>query len=510
MHGEKTGVMRELKQHQIKTVAYHLSDTATLDLSDMGTGKTKPVLHTIWYLLADDDCRPVIAGENDSNAWPRYKAALVVAPSHVLHTWAEAIELDLPPDIRYQIVDGSPAQRLKALNRDVAIYVISYDMIWRTPEIVEWGRVHKPLAIVLDEAHKIKNPMAKRTIAAWEKLWPLADKRIALTGTIKKNNIQDIHPILTWVNPTAIPQPVTILGGPKRGQRYKMSTLNWRFVDQYCIRNPFTFAIKVRKDKIAELQQIIADNSIRHPLSVIDLPGKETVKREFELSLAQQRTYRQADRDFIVWLGEQKLLSVPNVLARLLRLRQIASGYCDNYTFPANPRLDLLAEVLEEIGEEHKVVITAVYHQEIVDIMRLLRTNYPEQWLSFYRLPDNGIPEPYEPESRQEVQDRFSHDASIRFCVTSPNLTAEGINLQAANYMVRYSRTFAHDAEEHMAARIYRYGQSKKCVYVDLAMRNVPRCRINIDKLVETNLNDKQVLTDLLYGHSAESAIVAG
>jgi SWI/SNF-related matrix-associated actin-dependent regulator 1 of chromatin subfamily A len=167
--------------YQRAGIAYALARPATILADEMGLGKTIQAIGMI-------------------NASPAGRA-LIICPAHLRLNWGA--ELD-----RW-IVHQLPIARLNgaapSIDSGPAIYIASYECAVK--HAVELSRVEWD-ALIIDEAHYLKNPKAKRTRSILgggrgETAMPgiRARRRIFLSGTPMLNRPVELWPLLHAVDP---------------------------------------------------------------------------------------------------------------------------------------------------------------------------------------------------------------------------------------------------------------------------------------------------------------------
>ncbi|XP_034629144.1 DNA excision repair protein ERCC-6-like 2 isoform X3 [Trachemys scripta elegans] len=171
---------------------------------DMGLGKTIQVISFLAAVLCKKGTREDI--ENNMPEFllrtmkkePTYipkKTFLIVAPLSVLYNWKD--ELDTWGYFRVAILHGSrkdnELSRIKQGKYEVAL--TTYETLRLCLDelnSLEWS------AVIVDEAHRIKNPKAQitQTMKALK-----CNVRIGLTGTILQNNMKELWCVVDWAIP---------------------------------------------------------------------------------------------------------------------------------------------------------------------------------------------------------------------------------------------------------------------------------------------------------------------
>lgn len=384
-----------------------------------GTGKTIPSLFRILDLIRSGSI----------------EEALVVAPKSALGAWERDIEL------------------FNALDRDIlrgAITLINYDKVWRggdkSPYYKKYG------CIILDEAHLIKNRSSQRSKFLL-KLACMSDYRYILTGTpIGNGQLENIYSLYCFLDPYLERGRVCsrIFGGSYQ-----------KFQDRYCILNMYHKPSSYIHVK--ELQEIINEHSYRvKKVDCLDLPEKlpdEVVK----VDLLEKKLYKKLATESAIL--EYEILA-ENPLSRLVKLRQLSSGYLtykegreDKLLELKTEKLSVLDEILDGYPEDKKVVIFAEFKYSIAQISKLLRGKK----IRFVTLDGD--------QKDKTIWRQFQNDKRIRVIVCQYQTANAGIDLFASDTIIYYEPTLRSITLEQSRDRIHRTGQKEKCSYIHLITR---------------------------------------
>lgn len=426
---------------------------------DMGLGKTFQLLALMAWLL-----------ERDPNMPPM----LVIAPVSLLENWAEeANKFFMPGALPLLTAYGESLtalrvpraqidQRLQAEDGLVKFlrpnWVGNAKVVLTTYETLrdlEFSfAAQKWSLMVCDEAQRIKNPAAMVTRAA--KKQNVAFK-IACTGTPVENTLADMWCLFDYVQPG-------LLGALNDfGQRY---------------RKPIEAKTDEEKARVEELRARIAPQILRRLKTEVamDLPPKIAVEacRKLPMSTAQRNLYARAIESFKKRGDPNHATPFKNHLGLLHYLRLVCTDPRPHglsvfkpeppalYREKA-PKLDWLLTQLKAIkasGEK------AIVFCEFREIQRLLQ-HYIEA--EFGIRPDiiNGdtAASSSHAASRQKRIKAFQQAPGFGVLVLSPVAVGFGVNIQAANHVIHYTRTWNPAKEDQATDRAYRIGQ-KKPVYV--------------------------------------------
>ena len=413
--------MIKLYRHQEVALSYARSSNYFAFFMEQGTGKTLVGLFRILDLLRSG----------------AIEEALIVAPKSALGAWERDIELfnDLDREI---LTSG--------------ITLINYDKIWRgenkSPYCKKYG------CIVLDEAHYIKNRTSRRSKFLL-KIATMADYRYILTGTpISNGQLENIWSLYCFLDPyleRGYPYS-RIFGGP-----YKA------FLDRYCILNMYHKPSSYIHVK--ELQDIIAEHSYRvKKIDCLDLPDKlpdEIIK----VDLGEKTLYKKLATESAIL--EYEILA-ENPLSRLVKLRQLASGYLNikkpnedgTYTEEIKEvkceKISILEELIEGYEDDKKIVIFAEFKHSIRKISELLG----KMKIKYIVLDGD--------QKDKTIWRKFQTDKKIRVIVCQYQTASAGIDLFASDTIIYYEPTLRSNTLEQSRDRIHRTGQKNKCSYIHL------------------------------------------
>lgn len=436
---------------------YHVRGAVLAD--DMGLGKTFQLLALMAWLLEQD---------------PGMSPMLVVAPVSLLENWAEeANKFFVPGALPLLTAYGEGLAPLRVPRAQIDRRLLSEDGLVRflRPDWVGSAKVvlttyetlrdlefsfaaQKWSVMVCDEAQRIKNPAAMVTRAA--KKQNVAFK-IACTGTPVENNLADIWCLFDYVQPG-------LLGALNDfGQRY---------------RKPIEAKTDEEKARVEELRMKIEPQILRRLKEEVatDLPPKVIVDecRKLLLSSTQRNLYAKAIESFKKRDDPASPSPFSNHLGLLHYLRLVCTDPrqpglsvfkpepTQQYREKA-PKLDWLLTQLKAIRAKGEKVILFC---EFREIQRLLQYYIEAE---FGCRPDiiNGDTSASSTHaaSRQKRIRAFQSTDGFGVLILSPVAVGFGVNIQAANHVVHYTRTWNPAKEDQSTDRAYRIGQ-KKSVYV--------------------------------------------
>ena len=203
---------QDLFPHQRAGVEFLAKSRRALLADEPGLGKTAQAIRAL-KKLAD-------FGEE---VFP----ALIVCPNTLKKNWEREFD-KWWPGVNVSVINGSAAQRKKALEDEAQVYVINWESLRTHSKLTGYGsialarcedcgghdskitqtrcEVHSRelnlinfKAVIADEIHRSKDPKSKQTRALWAATGN-ADIRYALTGTPIANDVVDLWPILHWLD----------------------------------------------------------------------------------------------------------------------------------------------------------------------------------------------------------------------------------------------------------------------------------------------------------------------
>jgi SNF2 family DNA or RNA helicase len=234
--------------------------------------------------------------------------AVIVSPASVVDSWVQSAGRLSPWKV---VAWRGTAKRRHALAGQADVYVMSYDTMRRDKDVLKKLQ-HR--AVVLDEAHYIKSPDAKRTKAAWE-LTNRCPVVVALTGTPVSRSPEDIFSALKSLDRQSWPS-------------------KYRWVSRYCVTKWGPFGDEVvgldprtepefRRSIEGQLRRISKADALGY------LPPKVYSVRYVDMPAAYMRAYKSLERDMFAEMPDGEEISEMDAIVVRTRLRTLASGAAD-------------------------------------------------------------------------------------------------------------------------------------------------------------------------------------
>lgn len=542
--------------HQLATYEHSRDRTYFGVWWEQGTGKSKLVIDTMFYL---HDKREITG-------------VLLIAPNGVhgnfvtqelpVHAWGEYQAYVWNTGASTTKREQKLWERLMVPSPLIQVLVMSYDAVARTKQgmdvATQFLKCHKSLA-VLDESTAIANPTTQRSKQIF-KLAAMARYRRVLSGTPVADGPFKIFNQMRWLDEAY----------------WKSAGLsnNFAFQNRFAVfetanrKDGHQFrALKYYRD-LDYLHRLIAPHSNRVlKEDVLDLPPKLYSTVEFELAPEQRRIYDELRKTLRAKIDESLTVTVESALVALMRLQQVTSGYIGT---ELTPRPALGMSVIWR-GPVHMIYGVIDDLSEAVAVVRGPRVQYGEtipsaddneDWTQQVRLDDpqlfllaeaetailNIFPEDshnprlraleavldpithkvivwarytrdidgimrmlgdravrYDGQTktaeREAALTRFRGDPSVQYFVANPMTLSMGVTLTQAKTVVYYSNTFQLEKRLQSEDRAHRIGQDVSVSVIDLVARDT------VDSKIVTSLRKKFNLAAQVNGDRARDWI---
>jgi hypothetical protein len=458
-------------QAQIATAAFLTGYNRAYCHNGLGSGKTQATLWAYDFLRAQKLVRSM----------------LVVSPLSTLErTWGDSI-FDHFPHLSFVVLHGTRERRLKLLQQPADIYIINHDGLKVVAhEIVKQD--HIDLVVVDEIAQAARNAQTDR----WDYLnWvvngksptkqvELPDGRTCrssvgkpgkvrgcwgLTGTPTPNEPTDAWAQCRLVTPETVPPYFN-----------KFKEMVMRQV------GPFSW---VSRDNATDVVFNTMQPAIRFSREeCVDLPPTTFTTREVSLTPEQAKAYKNMETKLFAEVESGKVLAV-NEAVKVNKLVQICAGvlydeHGNEVAMPCKPRLDVVAEIIEEA--DGKVIVFVPFVSSIALVANDLRKRGFSVEVIYGDVPKS---------KRDEVFSAFQKTQHPRVLVAQPAAMSHGLTLTAANTTVWYAPTNSADIYEQANARTTRPGQKRNTLIVNI--EGSP-----IERKMYTRLKTKQKMQNML------------
>ena len=413
--------------------------------NDMGTGKTyEAIVLDAHYRQEHPEGR-----------------TLVVAPLSTLSGWAKTYtELT---GLRICVINPKNRPRfLDYMKQDkYDVYILHWEALRLLQDDL---KKKKWMHIIADEVHRAKNRKAKQT-KALKQIKP--KYRTAMSGTPVINRPDEIWSILHWMYP-------------------KDYTSYWRFYEQYVdyeIGYPGGYHIFRGTKNLDLLREEISKFMTRRTKAEVlpDLPDKYYTEKLIKLGSKQRKAYDAMRKEMIAWVGqnEDQPLVAPIVIARLMRLQQLALAYAEideEYEVALSEpsaKLEALRDIILDNPQKPLVVFTQFTKMIDLTVDYIERTCAKEigKKARIERI-DGGT------KNRGQIIDDFQN-GKINVLIMTIGAGGVGITLTKADTVVFLDRSWSPAINLQAEDRLHRIGQENAVQVIDLiAEETVDRGRM--------------------------------
>lgn len=428
---------------------------------EMGTGKTPQTIRTLKALH-----------DRGRDVFP----AVVVAPNNMVLTWRSEFER-FWPGVKVGVVRGPAKQRREVIEDESnQVLVINFEAVRMHSRLRGYGSVrlkrcyecdptmprdtaHKPQycevhpkelnrrdfrSLVVDEAHRLKDPKAKQTMAVTALRGTSTDFVYGLTGTAIADSPVDLYSMLYLVSPEEFPSRVA-------------------YIDRYCLASYNLFGgmevVGLNPHTRDEFFRVVDPHMRRMPKDAVLpwLPAKQYSKRYVEMSAKQAKAYRQMDENMISVLGDGEGLAVAaNPLTALTRLVQFSSSYAEvdeegrvRLVGPSS-KVDALVEWANDNPQEPAVVFAQ--SRQLIDLA--------SEQLTRMGVPHSLITGGQDQVERERAKEDFQ-EGRVRFILCTIAAGGIGITLTRSRVAIFLQRSWSMIENKQAEDRVHRIGSER-------------------------------------------------
>ena len=454
---------------------------------DMGLGKTVQLLSFIVRYFEKTD---------EKNRLP----VLVLAPVSLLTNWEQELyRFFKEPPLKVQVLHDETLRSLRykkdELKKDDYEYSGYYRILksgWRNGDLIittydtlrthqfSFGR-EEWFCVICDEAQKIKNPTSFVTQAV-KAVGSNARFCIACTGTPVENSLADLWCLFDFVSPGYLGS-LNHDFGPNYQRPIEQRRAGHENISNALREKIKPFVLRRMKEDIAH-----------------DMPKKLESSPEIELSDFQIALYNDAIMNYRQNVRYSKNIKEKKnpVLTLLNELRLICANPKAEYSaehLHDSPKLMWLKQKLQEIQKkEEKVIIFTEFRSIQRALKEMIRSHFN---LNPHIINGSTTTSRYSEMSRQNQIDEFQRASGFNVIILSTSAVGFGVNIQEANHVIHFTRSWNPAKEDQATDRAYRIGQ-KKDVYVYYPTMKSNRYRtfeVNLDLLLR---NKRQLAKDML------------
>jgi hypothetical protein len=435
---------------------------------EMGLGKTLTALTEFQQGVANGTTRMV-----------------AVCPNTFKGGWAEEVNkhgMDVETHVFQSGTWASDAFFRQRYERP-PLLIVNYEAI-RSPaihdRILDWMS-RKPCYIAFDESIQIKTHDALQTKASISLSRAAAVRRI-LTG---KPTTQGPHDL--WAQMRAI--------GQLEGRNF------YAFRGMFCRMGGFKNKQVIGSQNEDMLAQLIEPHVFRATKEdwLFSIPKVYTI-REYEMTQEQRAQYRSMEREFVLWLNDEDVVTVDAAITKYMKLVQIQCGFIidtDNESKVSviceprnNPRVRALLNILtDEVAG--KAIVVYIHRYTFQILSEVLKEYNPAR-----------ITGGMKPDEIDEQVHKFNDDPSCRLILVQERAGKYGLTLlgdaspgNRCATTIFFENSYSLDDRAQIEDRNHRRGQDANSVtYIDL-------CGTSMDRNVIHALQRKESIFKAVFSH---------
>lgn len=381
------GLLCTLRRYQEWGVKYILHQKKVLLGDEMGLGKTVQAIATMVSLR---------------NTGATH--FMVVCPASVVTNWCR--EVAKHSKLRVTKIHGpGRSQALKSWVKTGGVAVTTFE----TTAYIKDDSVENFNLLIVDEAHYIKNPEARRSINV-RRLCDKAERLLFMTGTALENKVEEMVSLIEVLQPSIATSVQSMTFMPSAPQfRHRVAPVYYR---------------RKREDVLTELPELIES------------------------------------KEWCVLNPEEKAIYEQNVLDRKYAASRRLSWDADDLN--KSCKAIRLLEIIEQAeAEERKVLVFSFFLDTIRTISHLLGDKC-------YGPINGSVP----PSRRQEIIDEFDKAPAGSVLLAQIQSGGTGLNIQSASVVVICEPQFKPSIENQAISRAYRMGQARNVLVYRLLCEN--------------------------------------
>jgi SNF2 family DNA or RNA helicase len=414
---------------------------------DMGLGKT---VQTLAHILIEKKSGRLNA------------PCLVAAPTSLMPNWLQETNR-FAPELKVMTLHGPRRAHLYKEIENYDIILTTYPLLVRDKEIFVNKHFH---IVILDEAHLIKNPMAKMTQVAMQLQ---STQRLCLTGTPLENHLGELWSLFHFLLPGLLGnrrQFALNFRGPieKEQDSFRTSQLVSRV-------RPFM----MRRTKSEVAQELPPKVEITQ---TVDLTEEqkimyESVRLSMEARVQEAISERGFDRSRLVILDA--LLKLRQICCdpRLVNLPSVKRGHMGS-------KLELLMQMLPEMIEEGRRILL---FSQFTSMLDLIKESLHKEEIPYLELTGKT-------KDRASPVNAFQA-GEVPLMLISLKAGGTGLNLTRADTVIHFDPWWNPAAEAQATDRAHRIGQNKSVfVYKIITNGTVESKIIKMQELKRRLFND--------------------
>jgi SNF2 family DNA or RNA helicase len=245
----------------------------------------------------------------------------------------------------------------------------------------------------------------------------------------------------------------------------------------------------------AAIRQKIAGLSVQHrKRECLDLPPLVEEIREVELLDSLAGKYEQMRDEYIVWLNSQTQVVAKFATTRLIKLRQIVSGFIygepdqkgrETISLAGCAKIAEVEDIIEEMPDQ-KIIIFCHFNESVKTLADHFR---PPCAFTYYGGDDTH--------EKENALHEFENNPRCNFLIASIASAAHGLNLQFCSNVIFYELDFNLENYLQAIQRIERIGQKNKMTVYYLLTKGTVENYIYRRLRAKKSLNDDIDINEL-------------
>ena len=402
-----------------------------------------------------------------------YVRMLVICPlSLIKGTW----EVEIAKWTSYEFCN------LRGQKTQADIYLANYEMLYRKFDYIQ-DIVSPATMLVLDESSRVKS---NRSII-YKKVKKLSESAGAvycLSGTPAPNNEMELWTQVDLVEPEILGKNFYAFRNHffvlQRGKTIMESVPRDKQVQASLFARGWKWSMtKRKKEKLMRIIAPIVDWVKKE--DAVELPETIDEIRDVYLTPKAVKIYKDLEKKLVAEVNGETI-AVQVALAKLLKLREITSGFIFDATGKTLPisdeKLKVLDETLSDIGN-YQVIIWAIFRRDI----EVIYEKYKAKSVYVY----GGMTDL----ARSNNIEAF-RGGRVQYLIANPASIAHGLTFTNCQYSVYYSLDYSYEHYAQSKARIHRIGQKNACTYIHLLAKGT------IDEDIYECLKGKKSKEELL------------
>lgn len=363
---------------------YALMYKKTLLGDEMGLGKTVQALAVVGHLMKEGK-----------------KHSIVIAPLTLLSNWSREIKKWLGYDV-YVFRTNKREEEYQSWKENGGVLLTNYEQTSQLLTSIENSESKIDL-IVVDEAHKIKNPLAKRSINTYN-ITEKSEYALFMTGTALENRLQEMKQLISVLQPELIE----------------------RIEKQAQDDDPIKFKKLVSLVYLRRKREEVLK----------ELPDIEIIEQWSKFTEVQQVYYNEA---------------VSKGISGMMSMRRAAFYEEENHQ---SEKIEQIISICEEAKDNgHKIIIFSFFKIVLKKILEYLK----EETVGM-------ISGDITTDERQKLIDDLTLAEAGSVLLAQIDAGGTGLNIQAANVVILCEPQFKPSTENQAISRVYRMGQTKNVI----------------------------------------------